>query len=318
MQISRRMACRMAALSSAGMCLRAQPAPSGPRTFVYKSVAGGEIKADLWGAAAGGRKPAAMWIHGGALIMGSRRLSPSSRILSALLDAGFAVVSIDYRLAPETKLPAIVEDVQDAWRWLRREASALGIDQQRLGVCGGSAGGYLTLMSGFCLEPRPRALVSFWGYGDIVGDWYSRPDPFYLKQPRVSREEALASVTGTPLSEPPPDNKRGRFYLYCRQNGLWPKEVAGRDPAVDARWFDRYCPVRNVTRPYPPTLLIHGTADTDVPYEQSTLMAARLRQAGVPHELVTVPGGSHGLGNLSPGEQDRLYSRAAQYLARHV
>jgi Tol biopolymer transport system component len=104
------------------------------------------------------------------------------------------VVSIDYRLAPETKLPEIVEDVQDAFRWIRAHAPELSIDPARVAACGGSAGGYLTLMSGFCVKPRPKALVSFWGYGDIVGDWYSRPDPFYLKQPQVSREDALAAV----------------------------------------------------------------------------------------------------------------------------
>ena len=49
-------------------------------------------------------------------------------------------------------------------------------------------------MTGFCLEPRPRALVSYYGYGDIVGPWYSQPDEFYRRQPLVSKEDAYASV----------------------------------------------------------------------------------------------------------------------------
>jgi acetyl esterase/lipase len=295
-----------------------RPATNEPQTFIYKNVGGCEIKADLFGGAAARPKPVVVWIHGGALISGSRRLSPSSPVLRSLLDAGFAVFSIDYRLAPETKLPEIIEDVQDAFRWLRNRGSSLQLDTERLGVCGSSAGGYLTLMTGFCVEPRPKALVSYWGYGDIVGPWYSRPDPFYLKQPVVRREEALAAVGSTPVSEPPAGNKRSRFYLYCRQQGIWPEEVAGRDPDKDAQWFSRYCPIRNVTRKYPPTMLVHGTADTDVPYEQSKLMAERLRDVGVTHEFVTVPDGSHGIGNIAPAEQNRIYREAARFLTTHL
>jgi acetyl esterase/lipase len=156
------------------------------------------------------------------------------------------VVSIDYRLAPETKLLAIIEDVRDAYRWTRETGAKLfRIDPERLAVAGGSAGGYLTLMTGFAVNPRPRALVSFWGYGDIAAPWYTRPDAFYSKQPAVPKEDAYGAVGSAVLSEPPDKNQRGRFYLYCRQHGLWPKEVAGRDPDAEPRWFDRF--VRSAT-----------------------------------------------------------------------
>jgi acetyl esterase/lipase len=289
-----------------------------PQTFVYKRDGACEIKADVHGVAATGRNPVAVWLHGGALISGTRRFAPNARVLRSLRTAGFTVVSLDYRLAPETKLPEIIEDVRDAFSWIRSSADKFRIDPDRLVVSGGSAGGYLTLMTGFAIRPRPKALVSWWGYGDIVGPWYSQPDPFYLRQPKVTREEALAAVGTTPISEPPPGNKRGRFYLYCRQQGLWPKEVAGRDPATNDRWFAQYCPIRNVTREYPPTMLVHGTADTDVPYEQSKIMAGRLAQAGVEHQLVTVPDGDHGLGNVAAEKLEQLYSDAAAFLRKRV
>jgi acetyl esterase/lipase len=259
-----------------------------------------------------------VWIHGGALIQGSRKLPADSRILRALLEAGFTVVSIDYRLAPETKLPGIIEDVRDAFHWVGANAAKLRIEPDRLAVCGASAGGYLTQMTGFAIKPRPKALASFWGYGDIVGDWYSRPDPFYLRQPAVSREDALAAVGSVAIAEPPPNHNRGKFYLYCRQKGLWPNEVAGHDPATEDRWFGRYCPVRNVTREYPPAMLVHGTADTDVPYAQSELMAGRLKQVGVKHQFVTVPEGAHGIYNIPAAEQDRIYRDAATFLISRV
>ncbi|MFN0167643.1 MAG: alpha/beta hydrolase [Bryobacteraceae bacterium] len=289
-----------------------------PQTHIYKRAAGCEIKADVWGSGDGAPRPLAVWIHGGALIGGSRKLSPKTRVLRTLLDSGFAVISIDYRLAPETKLPDIIRDVQDAFGWMRKEAKTLGVDTRRLVVCGGSAGGYLTLMTGFSVNPRPKAIVSYWGYGDIVGPWYSKPDPFYLTQPAVSRQEALASVGRDAVSDPPEKTNRFRFYLHCRQQGIWPKEVAGHDPATEDRWFTPYCPIRNVTRAYPPSMLVHGTADTDVPYEQSRMMAERLQKTGVEHRLVTVPDGSHGLGNIKAEEQDRIYREAAGFLRSHV
>jgi acetyl esterase/lipase len=301
------------AITAAGACRSLAQAGPPTETFVYKK-AGCEIKADVIGPAAGGGGRAVMWIHGGALISGSRRLGANSRLLGSLLDAGFRVISIDYRLAPETKLPGIIEDIEDAWRWLRDKAGALGIDADRIGVCGGSAGGYLTLMMGFRVKPRPKAMVSYWGYGDITGAWYSRPDPFYRRQPEVSREEALAAVGREALSEPPEKSNRGRFYLYCRQQGLWPKEVAGRDPDKQNRWFDAYSPIRNVTAAYPPTMLVHGTADTDVPYQQSKMMAEQFRRAGVQHQLVTVEGGGHGIGNIPAEQQARIYKAAAEFL----
>jgi dipeptidyl aminopeptidase/acylaminoacyl peptidase len=87
---------------------------------------------------------------------------------------------------------------------------------------------------------------------------------------------------------------RGQFYLYLRQNGLWTKEVTGFDPKTEGRKLDPYCPVRLLTAEYPPTLLVHGTEDTDVPYAQSVAMDKELRRLKIPHELITVPGAGHG------------------------
>ena len=90
------------------------------------------------------------------------------------LQAGYAVFAVDYRLAPETRLAEIVGDVRDALGWLRGEgARRLRIDPKRLAVVGHSAGGYLALMAGCVARPRPQALVAFYGYGDIIGEWYA-------------------------------------------------------------------------------------------------------------------------------------------------
>jgi acetyl esterase/lipase len=305
------------ALGAIGLSVgRAQAQPAAAQTFTYKT-AGCEIRADVYGASEGAAKPALLWMHGGALILGNRKgiIRPFHE---DLLEQGYVIVSIGYRLAPETKLPAIIEDVQDAWKWMHQRARRFGIDRGRIGAGGASAGGYLAQMTGFCLNPRPRALVSYFGYGDIVGPWCSQPDEFYRRQPLVSKDEALAAVGTAPISDPPTGNQRDKFYLYCRQNGLWPKQVSGHDPQTEEKWFTTYCPIRNVTVKYPPTILIHGAADTDVPYSLSKYMDATLRKAGVAHDFITVDGAEHRLAGAKPEEVSRVAARAVEFVKAHT
>ncbi len=279
--------------------------PPEAKTFTYKTAGGCEIKLDAYGADPGGRKPVFVHIHGGALMIGSRKGPP--KWLNPQND--HVVISIDYRLAPETKLPAIIEDVQDAFAWIHKHGPGeLNIDTNKLVVVGGSAGGYLTLMTGFCIKPRPRALISLSGYGDITTPWYSRPDAYYLQQKRITKKEAEAAVGATCVSEGA--GSRGKFYLYCRQNGIWAQEVSGHNPDTEPKWFDPYCPVRNVSKKYPPTVLIHGTADTDVPFAESDAMDKALSHFNVPHQFIRVPGGGHVLYGVPAGERTKIYDQA--------
>jgi acetyl esterase/lipase len=178
-------------------------------------------------------------------------------------------------------------------------------------------------MTGFHVKPRPRALVAYWGYGDVDGDWYTRPSEFYRHQgPLISKEEALRGVGGKVLTGTDGgtggQKARGLFYRYLRQNGLWTREVTGFDPVRDRSKLDPYCPVRNVTADYPPTLLVHGTEDTDVPYEESAAMAKELARHKVPHELVTVPGAGHGLAGGDRKLVDEANAKALEFIRDHL
>ena len=151
-------------------------------------------------------------------------------------------------------------------------------------------------MVGLSVHPRPKALVAFYGYGDIVGEWYSQPDPHYNKEPAVSPEAARQGVGGSILAESQLDDfpdRRWLFYLFCRQQGLWPQEITGYDPHTQPAAFDTLCPVRNVTPDYPPTLLLHGDEDTDVPLALSQQMAAALKEHHVSHRLIIMKGRGH-------------------------
>ena len=137
----------------------------------------------------------------------------------------------------------------------------------------------------------------------------------------MPKDEAYASVGHGVISETVAP-ERYRFYLYCRQNGLWPKEVARHDPDKDLKAFDLFCPVRNVTKKYPPTLLLHGDQDTDVPYQQSVLMAKTLERHQVEHQLITMTNRGHGFDGGrkaagDPGITD-AFDRVVAFLRTHT
>jgi acetyl esterase/lipase len=293
--------------------------PLAKTSHVYKETDGVRVELDVHRPAGDAVVPVVAWIHGGALLMGDRKGVPG-RLLDLCRRERFALVSIDYRLAPQVKVPAIIEDVKDAFRWIRgKGAETARLDPAKLVVAGGSAGGYLTLMCGLVVEPKPTALVAYWGYGDVDGDWYTKPSEHYRKTVTLySREDALAGLAEGVVTAPADKTQaqaRQRYYHYLRQNGLWTREVTGLEPGPP---LDPYCPVRNVKAGWPPTLLIHGTEDTDVPYSLSADMAKALQAAGAEHELVTVPGAGHGLAGGERTLVEAANAKAVEFIRRRL
>jgi acetyl esterase/lipase len=257
--------------------------------------------------------PLVFWIHGGGLIGGSRRdLLPRHR--NAYLSLGLAVLAIDYRLAPETPLPHILKDIRDAYEWAATiGADELGIDPTRIALVGHSGGGYLAFLIAGAVRPRPRAVVTFSGYGDILGDWYTQPSPQHLRRPRVPERLARKGLGHGEVSEAD-ILERWNFYVYCRQQGVWPREVSGLDPVTDRDALDAYCPVRHVSSSFPPALLLHGDADKDVPYQESVAMVEALQAAGVDAELVTVPRCGHVFEQVGTAQAQEAFARVLEFL----
>ncbi len=167
------------------------------KTYTYKQVGDLPIKADVYTSGDRAERPVVVSIHGGALIMGNREGVDRRRAERRVLEQGYAFVSIDYRLAPETQLPQIIEDVEDAFRWIRDKGPQLfHANPERIAVLGGSAGGYLTLTTGFRVKPRP---VAWLGGGP-------------------SGAMATLSVRGT--AEPSPHPRHHQSKLFAARRGL--------------------------------------------------------------------------------------------------
>ncbi|HRK32111.1 MAG TPA: alpha/beta hydrolase [Tepidisphaeraceae bacterium] len=209
-----------------------------------------------------GKVPVVVWIHGGGWSSGSKARPAATR----LLDRGYAVASVGYRLTDTATAPAQINDCAAAIRFLRGNADRFGIDADHIGVWGASAGGNLALLIGVGADVAPLQ----GGEGGFNA--------------LSSRVNCVIDYFGTVEFRNPkqfPINENRIKYL-----GGLPEER----PEIAAL----VTPITHVTPDDAPTLIVHGDADNTVPINHSQAMAQAFAAAGVTFEFVTVPGGKHG------------------------
>jgi len=262
-------------------------------TCVFKSVDGTRLEADVYWPASGGSGITLLWIHGGALIAGTRKEIPRD-VIDWLVARGFTVALADYRLAPETNILGISQDIQDAYAWLRRDGpTRFGVNTDRIVLVGQSAGGYLALALAAAADPRPAAVVSLYGYGRINAAWSNSLPNSSVHLPRLGRWKDRLLSKRIPSRFKP----RARIYYsgLVRYSGGWTAKVVGGacNPADDEA-LRRFNPEDTITPEFPPTLLVHGDGDSDVPMEESLRLDRVLGARGVPHELMIVRNRRHG------------------------
>ncbi len=246
------------------------PSPQGSTgtSATYCTVEGVALTMNVWLPQAGtAPHPTAVFVHGGGWEKGNagalNRLSP---VESGLVGHGFVVASVNYRLGPQYVWPAQIEDVKCAIRYLRASSATYGIDTNRVGVWGSSAGGHLVAMLGTAgrsagydvgqyldQSSAVQAVVDEWGPADLTAPGWG-------------------SAAGTVITQ-----------------------VFGVAPGQASSALRAASPVSYVAPNDPPFLIIQGAADTTVPASQSQELAAALRSAGVPQTLVMVQNAGHGL-----------------------
>jgi len=217
--------------------------------------------------------PAIIWVHGGGFVAGDKKPAPKS-ILGPLERNGWAWFSVNYRLAPAHPFPAQTDDVEASIAYIKAHKSDFRIDPRKLVLVGASAGGHL---------------VSFVGAHHQSGNQVAAVIPFFGEHDLVDRVHPKGScmIDGKVVENPGP---------LCLSPGL-AKFLGITSSSPNAEEVVRKAsPATYVRKKMPAYLLIHGTKDFNVPFEQSERMRDAMKSAGAQCELIRVEGGGHGFG----------------------
>jgi alpha-L-fucosidase 2 len=209
--------------------------------------------------------PTAIIVHGGGFARGDKQTYVPP-LFEPLTQAGFTWFTINYRMHPQFKFPAPADDIEAAIAYVKAHAKEYKVDLGRVVLIGESAGGALVSYVGVGNKSAIKlaAVVPFYG----VHDWQERAE-----------EEAAGKVGPSIWRE---------FFSVPPGNS---PEAIKRMREVSAATY--------IKKGLPPFLLIHGTEDTQVCYQQSVTMQQRMKQAGNVCDLITVEGGPHGMGVIT-------------------
>ncbi|HEX7153843.1 MAG TPA: alpha/beta hydrolase [Thermoanaerobaculia bacterium] len=219
-----------------------------------------------------GPHPVIVYLHSGAWISGDRTGGPAIRQARR----GYAVASIEYRLAPRYTWPAQVEDAKAAVRWLRANAKMYDLDPARIGIFGASAGGHIAAVLG-ASNGVPALEGGYHGNAEqssdvkVVVDLYGPTDLLKIEEQKLP----CIPLDGN-ASWMPPSLLMGCPIQLCKEK----TKTAN--------------PMTYVTPNDPPFLIVHGLLDCLVPFQQSVMLHQELLDHNVDSKLVLIPDGDHG------------------------
>jgi len=247
----------------------------------YGEVDGHPLLLDLYLPTQVDHPPLVVWVHGGAW----RRGSKSNMPLRDLVQSGFAVASLDYRLSPVAQFPAQIHDCKAAIRFLRGTANKWGINAARIGVAGSSAGGHLAALLG--VTNHHKSLEG------EVGDYDDQSSSLH----------AIVDYYGptnftTILDQSTPHG------LSVRVPAL--KLLLGGGPEEKPDLARLASPVFHVDERDPPLLMIHGDQDPQVPINQSHELHGVYKKQKLTVRLAVVHGGAHGGEGFFDTRRNRL------------
>lgn len=264
------------------------------REVTYCTIRQTELKLDLYYPRSGEEPfPVVVYIHGGGWSIGDKAEVEGSVGALELMERGYALASINYRLAPSFRFPSMIEDVKCALRYLKANAGQWSLDAERMGVMGASAGGHLASLAGSASEDA----------GWDSGKGYDEP---YLEED--SRVQAVVNLFG-------PANLQALFSKTAEELG---QSVFGVRKASDP-FLAQASPVTYISPDDPPVLILQGTEDEQTPPEQAQMYEQALKEGGVDTSLVLVEGAGHGFpaagGYYSPGFEE-LSKKIADFFDR--
>jgi len=273
--------------------------PEGVRVIadlVYARYGDRELKLDLYLPEASSVKTPhpVVVIRGGGWRQGDK--AGFGPMAAALARRGIPAASIEYRASGEATFPAAVYDTKAAVRWLRENGAVYGLEPERIGAIGGSAGAHLAAYLGVT-----------GGIPELEGNGGS--------QDRSSRVQAVVALA-TPADLAPNRTEQGTEATRPAQVS-GPEAFLGVAYSADPEKWAFASPIDHVDAESAPILLVHSEDDGTVNPGQSLRLADRYAAAGVPFELVMFPGAPHGFWNFMEWFDDTM-DRAAAFLLRHL
>ncbi len=237
------------------------------------------------------KMPLVVWIHGGGWRNGDKRRCPALY----LLDKGYVVASVNYRLSQDAIFPAQIQDCKAAIRYLKSHASRFHIDPTKVGAWGSSAGGHLVALlgtSGDVAEfEHPQApQTELTSRVQAVCDYYGPTDFAKMSQ--------QTTIEG-PFDHDSADSPESKLIGGAIQENIKKANAAS--------------PITYVSKDDPPFLIVHGDSDPLVPVDQSKTFQQKLEETGVDSELVIVKGGGHG-----PFKSREMLEKVKHFFDRHL
>lgn len=247
------------------------------------------------------RQSPILYLHGGGLVFGQRDDLPLPYI-EAFTTAGHPFITLDYVLAPEAKLPFILDTLKETLTTVIQRLPEWGFSQEYI-LMGRSAGSYLAdllIKDGF----QPSHLIHFYGYYTLDVPAFRQPNPSYLIFPRVAPMDVDALLESQPIVAGEM-GKRYPIYLSGRQFGNWLPRIL---PSL--RDIPTYSVTEEELATFPPTIFIHSTKDADVPYDLS-----EKAQKLVPHSvLLTITGEEHDFDRQVTDENLAVYQQVIDFV----
>ena len=251
----------------------------------YLTASNWDAKADLYVTRTPDKPlPTLLFIHGGGWSHDSK--DRRNLVILPYLLMGMNVINIEYRLGPVALAPAAVEDCRCALRWVIQHAKEYGVDVNRIVVAGDSAGGHLALTTG--MLPASAGLDR------------QCPGPDNLKVAAILNWYGISDVNELL------DGPNMQTYAVGWLGSATDREAIAK----------RVSPIAYVRAGLPPVLTVHGTADPAVPYAQSVRFHKALSASGVPNELLTMPGGRHGVECCTVAQRTDAYAKIREFLTR--
>ncbi|ALV21440.1 alpha/beta hydrolase [Carnobacterium antarcticum] len=232
-----------------------------PETFTFFEDSSLTLNASFYRSTTSSKDQTIIYLHGGGLIWGDRKDLPLEYI-SQFLKAGYHFLAIDYPLAPETALPEIYAAAAKAINWFSDQfISVLSLKTDDYFLFGRSAGAYLALLLAHDPAlPKPKKILSFYGYHSVEESFYLSPSKHYQQYPTIPEKLKNQLVQSKPLVSGSLEN-RYAIYIYCRQTGKWLDVVMPQK-----RDRSQFSLLDTELKQLPPAFIAQSKQDQDVPY----------------------------------------------------